>query len=124
MHLTFLVTKPTIFCDLNQSMCVCVCVCACVFSEEAKQGVTNTLALPINKMLYIYLLCPHSRHQKSIDVVVHLLTISTLSTPKNYRCCCTSTYYVHTLKTKKLSMLLYIYVLCAHSQQPKMSVPI
>jgi hypothetical protein len=31
-----------------------------------KQGVTNTLALPINKMLYIYLLCPHSEHQKNI----------------------------------------------------------
>jgi len=29
-----------------------------------KQGVTNTLALPINKMSYIYLLCPHSEHQK------------------------------------------------------------
>jgi hypothetical protein len=30
----------------------------------AKQGITNTLALPIDKMLYIYLLCPHSKHQK------------------------------------------------------------
>ncbi len=27
-----------------------------------KQGITNTLALPIDKMLYIYLLCPHSEH--------------------------------------------------------------
>jgi hypothetical protein len=25
---------------------------------EKKQGITNTLALPIIKMLYIYLLCP------------------------------------------------------------------
>ncbi len=32
---------------------------------EKKQGITNTLALPIDKMLYIYLLCPHSDHQKS-----------------------------------------------------------
>ncbi len=30
----------------------------------SKQGVTNTLALPINKMLYIYLLCPHSEQPK------------------------------------------------------------
>jgi hypothetical protein len=29
-----------------------------------KQGIANTLALPIDKMLYIYLLCPHSKHQK------------------------------------------------------------
>jgi hypothetical protein len=27
-----------------------------------KQGMENTLALPILKMLYIYLLCPHSEH--------------------------------------------------------------
>jgi hypothetical protein len=31
---------------------------------EFKQGIINTLALPIDKMLYIYLLCPHSEHQK------------------------------------------------------------
>jgi hypothetical protein len=30
-----------------------------------KQGIKNTLALPIDKMLYIYLLCPHSEHQKN-----------------------------------------------------------
>jgi hypothetical protein len=30
-----------------------------------QRSVTNTLALPINKMLYIYLLCPHSEHQKT-----------------------------------------------------------
>jgi hypothetical protein len=29
-----------------------------------KQGITNMLALPIDKMLYIYVLCPHSKHQK------------------------------------------------------------
>jgi hypothetical protein len=29
-----------------------------------KQGITNTLALPIDKMLYIYVLCPHSEHQQ------------------------------------------------------------
>jgi hypothetical protein len=32
----------------------------------AKQGITNMLALPIDKMLYIYLLCPHSKHQKNL----------------------------------------------------------
>jgi hypothetical protein len=30
-----------------------------------QQGITNTLALPIDKMLYIYLLCPHSEHQNN-----------------------------------------------------------
>jgi hypothetical protein len=30
-----------------------------------KQGITNTPALPIDKMLYIYLLCPHSEHQNN-----------------------------------------------------------
>jgi transposase-like protein len=32
---------------------------------EKKKGITNALALPIIKMLYIYLLCPHSEHQKN-----------------------------------------------------------
>jgi hypothetical protein len=32
---------------------------------DTKQGITNTLALPIDKMLYIYLLCPHSEHQNN-----------------------------------------------------------
>jgi hypothetical protein len=32
-----------------------------------KQGITNTLALPIGKMLYIYLLCPHSEHHKNLN---------------------------------------------------------
>ncbi len=31
---------------------------------DVKQGITNTLALPIDKMLDIYLLCPHSEYQK------------------------------------------------------------
>jgi hypothetical protein len=31
---------------------------------KKKQGITNALALPIIKMLYIYLLCSHSEHQK------------------------------------------------------------
>jgi hypothetical protein len=30
-----------------------------------KQGITYTLALPIDKMLYIHLLCPHFEHQKN-----------------------------------------------------------
>jgi hypothetical protein len=35
--------------------------------EREKQGIINTLALPIDKMmLYIYLLCPHSEHQKNL----------------------------------------------------------
>jgi hypothetical protein len=33
--------------------------------SSCKQGITNTLALPIDNMLYIYLLCPHSEHQKN-----------------------------------------------------------
>jgi hypothetical protein len=33
--------------------------------ELKQQGITNTLALPIDKMLYIYLLHPHSEPQKS-----------------------------------------------------------
>jgi hypothetical protein len=32
---------------------------------QLTQGIKNTLALPIDKMLYMYLLCPHSEHQKS-----------------------------------------------------------
>jgi hypothetical protein len=31
-----------------------------------EQGITNTLALPIDEMLYIYLLCPHSKHPKKL----------------------------------------------------------
>jgi hypothetical protein len=31
---------------------------------QLTQGIENTLALPMDKMLYIYLLCPHSEHQK------------------------------------------------------------
>jgi hypothetical protein len=34
------------------------------FAATNKQGITNTLALPIEKMLYIYVLCPHSEHQQ------------------------------------------------------------
>jgi hypothetical protein len=34
-------------------------------SEQEKHGITNLLALPINKMLYIYPLCPHFEHQKN-----------------------------------------------------------
>ncbi len=37
-------------------------VCSKVY---IKQGITNTLALPIDTMLYIYLLCPHSEHQNN-----------------------------------------------------------
>jgi hypothetical protein len=31
-----------------------------------KEGIINTMALPIDKMLYIYLLCPHSEHQNNL----------------------------------------------------------
>jgi hypothetical protein len=31
-----------------------------VFWGRREKGITNTLGLPIDKMLYIYLLCPHS----------------------------------------------------------------
>ncbi len=30
-----------------------------------KQGITNTLTLPIDKMLYLYFLCPQSEHQNN-----------------------------------------------------------
>jgi hypothetical protein len=34
-----------------------------------EQGITNTLALPMDKMLYIYMLCPHSEHpEKSVPI--------------------------------------------------------
>jgi hypothetical protein len=40
-----------------------------VFWGRREQGITNTLGLPIDKMLYIYLLCPHSeRREKPIPI--------------------------------------------------------
>jgi hypothetical protein len=33
--------------------------------HEGKQVITNKLALPIDKMLYIYILCPHLEHQNN-----------------------------------------------------------
>jgi len=36
-----------------------------VIALGLKQGITNKLALPIDKMLYIYLLCPHSERQNN-----------------------------------------------------------
>jgi len=33
-------------------------------TKEKKQGITNTLDLPKDKMLYIYQPCPHSEQQK------------------------------------------------------------
>jgi hypothetical protein len=35
------------------------------FWGHGKQGITNRLALPMDKMLYIDLLCPQSEHQKN-----------------------------------------------------------
>jgi hypothetical protein len=42
-----------------------------------KQGITNTPAVPIDKMLYIYLLCPHSEHQKKIRSNLNTFTKET-----------------------------------------------
>jgi hypothetical protein len=47
-------------------------------SALTKQGITNTLALPIDKMLYIYVLCPHSELIKSVPIK----TVKTLSPKK------------------------------------------
>ncbi len=41
------------------------------------------LALPINKMLYIYLLCPHSEHQKNIGSNLNGLNTFTKETSSN-----------------------------------------
>jgi hypothetical protein len=30
-----------------------------------QQGIANSVAVPIDKMLYIYLVCPHSKHPKN-----------------------------------------------------------
>jgi hypothetical protein len=38
---------------------------AVTLNAQEQQGITNMLVLPIDKMLYIYLLCPHSEHQKN-----------------------------------------------------------
>jgi hypothetical protein len=35
-------------------------------TKKRKQGITNTLDLPVHKMLYIHLPCPHSEQQKQI----------------------------------------------------------
>ncbi len=82
------------------SKCVCVhCVCVRVcFQKRAKQGVTNTLALPINKMLYIYLLRRHSQHQKMSMLYIYFL--------------CPHSQH------QKMSMF-YICLLCRHSQRQK-----
>jgi len=49
-----------------------------------KQGVTNTLALPINKMSYIYLLCPHSEQQKNICSNLNSLNTFTKETGSSH----------------------------------------
>jgi hypothetical protein len=33
--------------------------------KKQEQGITNTLALPIDNLLHIYVLCPHSEHQNN-----------------------------------------------------------
>jgi hypothetical protein len=47
------------------------------FLCHLKQGITNTLALPIDMMLYIYLLCPHSEHQKKSNSNLNTFTKET-----------------------------------------------
>jgi hypothetical protein len=37
--------------------------------REEKQGITNTLALPIGKMLYIYLLCFYNMNGFGIETM-------------------------------------------------------
>jgi hypothetical protein len=39
---------------------------AVILNAQEQQGIINMLALPIDKMLYIYLLCPYS-HQKNMS---------------------------------------------------------
>jgi len=48
-----------------------------------KQGITITLALPIDKMLYIYLLYPHSEDQKKICSNLNSLNTFTKKTGSN-----------------------------------------
>jgi len=47
---------------------------------KKNQGITNTLALPIDKMLYIYLLCSHSEHQNKIHSNLNSLNTFTKET--------------------------------------------
>ncbi len=35
----------------------------------SKQGITNTLTLPVDKMLYIYMLCSHSEQQWALQAL-------------------------------------------------------
>jgi hypothetical protein len=48
--------------------------------DKEKQDITNTLALPIDKKLYIYLLCPHSEHQNKIHSNLNSLNTFTEET--------------------------------------------
>jgi hypothetical protein len=41
------------------------CTCRGVHTVQRQRGITDTLALPIDKMLYMYLLCPHSEYQNN-----------------------------------------------------------
>jgi hypothetical protein len=43
-----------------------------------KQGVTNMLALPVDKMLYIYLLCPQSENSIFLGILIFLIYFSKL----------------------------------------------
>jgi len=43
-----------------------------------KQGITNMLALPVDKMLYIYLLCPHSEYSTFHRILIFLIYFSKL----------------------------------------------
>ncbi len=48
--------------------------------HEGKQGIANKLTLPIDKMLYIYILCPHSENTKTIRSNLNSLNTFTKET--------------------------------------------
>jgi len=50
-----------------------------VFWGRREQGITNTLGLPIDKMLYIYLLCPHAERRKKTHSNLNTFTKETSS---------------------------------------------
>jgi hypothetical protein len=54
-----------------------------VVCPDGKRGVTNTLAMLIDKILYIYLLCPHSEHRTKICSNLNSLNTFTKETGSN-----------------------------------------
>jgi hypothetical protein len=64
--------------NIARDVCLTYVVCS-----EGKRGVTNTLAMPIDKILYIYLLCPHSEHHTKICSNLNSLKTFTKETGSN-----------------------------------------